>query len=103
MQLGTIYATDSKPDAKPAGPDLVRKVSSAVTIPVLAVGGVRAENAAEVIEAGASGASVISAIQSADDPQAAARQLVEAMSEAWKKRAAPPERRPKAAKATKAG
>jgi thiamine-phosphate pyrophosphorylase len=91
VQLGTIYATESKPDAKPAGPGLVRKVSRAVTIPVLAVGGVRPDNAAEVIEAGASGASVISAIQGADDPQAAARQLVEAMREAWKKRAALPE------------
>jgi len=101
VQLGTIYATESKPDAKPAGPGLVRKVSGAVTIPVLAVGGVRPDNAAEVIEAGASGASVISAIQGADDPQAAARQLVEAMSEAWKKRAALSEE--KAAKATKAG
>jgi len=88
VQLGTIYATESKPDAKPAGPDLVRKVSAAVAIPVLAVGGVRAENAAEVIEAGAFGASVISAIQGADDPQAATHQLVEAMREAWKKRAA---------------
>ena len=88
VQLGTIYATESKPDAKPAGPDLVRKVSGAVAIPVLAVGGVRAENAADVIEAGASGASVISAIEAAADPQAAARQLVEAMREARKKRAA---------------
>jgi len=88
VQLGTIYATESKPGAKPAGPDLVRQVSGAVATPVLAVGGVRAENAAEVIEAGAAGASVISAVQGAADPQAAARQLVEAMREAWKKRAA---------------
>jgi thiamine-phosphate pyrophosphorylase len=101
VQLGTIYATESKPDAKPAGPDLVRKVSAAVTIPVLAVGGVRPDNAAEVIEAGASGASVISAIETADDPQAAARQLVEAIREARKKRAALLEQ--EAAKATKPG
>jgi thiamine-phosphate pyrophosphorylase len=101
VQLGTIYATESKPDAKPAGPALVRKVSGAVTIPVLAVGGVRGENAAAVIEAGASGASVISAIQGADDPQAAARQLVEAMSEAWKTRTTLPEQ--EAAEATKDG
>jgi len=100
VQLGTIYATESKPDAKPAGPDLVRKVSAAVATPVLAVGGVQPDNAAEVIEAGASGASVISAIQGAADPQAAARQLVEAMSEAWKKRATLLEQ--EAAKATKA-
>jgi thiamine-phosphate pyrophosphorylase len=101
VQLGTIYATESKPDAKPAGPDLVRKVSGAVGIPVLAVGGVQPKNAAEVIEAGASGASVISAIQGAADPQAAARQLVEAMKEAWKTRAALLEQ--EAAKATKPG
>jgi len=100
VQLGAIYATESKPDAKPAGPDLLRKVSAAVAIPVLAVGGVRAENAAEVIAAGASGASVISAIQDADDPQAATHQLVEAMSEAWKKRATLLEK--EAARATKA-
>jgi thiamine-phosphate pyrophosphorylase len=101
VQLGTIYTTESKPDAKPAGVDLVRKVSAAVAIPVLAVGGVRAENAAKVIEAGAFGASVISAIEAAADPEAAARQLVETMSEAWKKRAAQPEQ--EAPKATKAG
>jgi thiamine-phosphate pyrophosphorylase len=88
VQIGTIYATESKPDAEPAGPDLVRKVSSALTIPVLAVGGVGAKNAGEVIEAGASGASVISAILGASEPEAATRQLVEAMSEAWQKRPA---------------
>jgi len=89
VQLGAIYATESKPEAKPAGPDLVREVAAAVSIPILAVGGIRAENAAEVIEAGASGASVISAILGAAEPEAAARQLVETMAEAWKKRAAP--------------
>jgi thiamine-phosphate pyrophosphorylase len=103
VQLGTIYATQSKPDAKPAGPDLVRKVSDALAIPVLAVGGVTAENAPEVIQAGASGASVISAIQDAAEPEAAARQLVEAMSEAWQKRVAPSDRdAAKAARTAKA-
>jgi thiamine-phosphate pyrophosphorylase len=100
VQLGTIYATQSKPDLKPSGPKLVREVSAAVAVPVLAVGGVSPENAAEVIEAGASGASVISAILGAEDPQVAAHQLVEAMAEAWKKRSEPPEQ--KAAEEAKA-
>ena len=100
VQLGTIYATTSKPDLKPAGPDLLREVSAALTIPILAVGGVRPENAAEVIEAGASGASVISAVLDAAEPQAAARQLVEVMAEAWGKRVAPSDQeKPRAAKA----
>jgi thiamine-phosphate diphosphorylase len=97
VQLGTIYATESKPGAEPAGPDLVRKVSEALSIPVLAVGGVQAGNAAEVIEAGAAGASVISAILGAAEPQAATGQLVGAMSEAWSKR--PPRSEKEAAKA----
>lgn len=91
VQIGTIYATQSKPELKPSGPKLVREVSAAVAVPVLAVGGVNPENAAEVIDAGALGASVISAVLGADDPQAAARQLVEAMAGAWKKRSEPPE------------
>ena len=104
VQLGTIYATESKPGAEPAGTDLLRKVSTALTIPVLAVGGVRDQNAAEVIEAGAAGASVISAILGATDPQAATSQLAEAMGEAWKTRAAPSgQEAPKPAKPAKSG
>lgn len=90
VQLGAIYATQSKPDLKPSGPKLVREVSATVAVPVLAVGGVTPENAAEVIDAGASGASVISAILDAEDRQAAAGRLVETMAEAWKKRSEPP-------------
>jgi thiamine-phosphate pyrophosphorylase len=100
VQIGTIYATQSKPDLKPSGSKLVREVAAAVAVPVLAVGGVSPENAAEVIDAGASGASVISAILGAEDHQAASRQLVEAMAEAWKKRSEPPEE--KASKEAKA-
>jgi len=101
VQLGAIYATKSKPDAKPKGTKLLQEVSAAVSIPVLAVGGIGLDNAPEVIKAGASGASVISAIMGAAEPGEAARQLVEIMAEAWKNRAAPPEE--ETAKEAKAG
>jgi thiamine-phosphate diphosphorylase len=88
VQLGTVFASLSKPDSAPVGVKLLREVADAVSIPVLAVGGVTPENAAEVIAAGAAGAAVISAICRAGDPKAAAKALVEAMTEAWNQRAA---------------
>ena len=88
VQLGTIFASPSKPDSPPVGPELLREVADAVSIPVLAVGGVTLENAAEAIAAGAAGAAVISAICGTHDPKAAAKALVEAMTEAWNQRRA---------------
>jgi thiamine-phosphate pyrophosphorylase len=88
VQIGTIFASPSKPDSPPVGPELLREVADAVSIPVLAVGGVTLENAAEAIAAGAAGAAVISAICGAHDPKAAAKALVEAMTEAWNQRRA---------------
>jgi len=86
VQFGTIFVSPSKPDSPPVGPELLREVADAVSVPVLAVGGVTPEKAAEVIAAGAGGAAVISAICGADDPKAAAKSLVEAMTEAWNQR-----------------
>jgi thiamine-phosphate pyrophosphorylase len=86
VHLGTIFVSPSKPDSPPVGPALLREVVDAVSVPVLAVGGVTPENAGEAIAAGASGVAVISAICGADDPKAAAKALVEAMTEAWRRR-----------------
>jgi thiamine-phosphate pyrophosphorylase len=86
VQFGPIFATPSKPDAKPVGIEALREVASAVAIPVLAVGGINKDNAAEVIEAGASGAAVISAICGAEGPKEATEALVKAMNDAWRQR-----------------
>jgi len=79
LGVGAIYGTDSKPDAETAddglGVDQLAKIVEAVTIPVIAIGGITAENAAGPIAAGASGVAVISAITAADDPTAATREL----------------------------
>jgi thiamine-phosphate pyrophosphorylase len=88
VQLGTIFVSPSKPDSPPVGPALLREAADAISIPVLAVGGVTPENAGEAIAAGASGVAVISAICGADDPKAVAKALVEAMIEAWSQRGA---------------
>ncbi len=75
VQVGTVFETASKPGRPAASLSLVRDVRDAVGIPIIAVGGINASNAAGVIAAGADGVAVIGAITDADDPRQAARDL----------------------------
>jgi thiamine-phosphate diphosphorylase len=77
VSVSPVFLTPTKPDAhSAAGLDGVRQVRrTAGEAPVLAIGGIDATNAASVIEAGADGVSVVSAIMSADDPSTAAATL----------------------------
>jgi thiamine-phosphate pyrophosphorylase len=75
---GDVYGTPTKADAGvPIGIAGLAEVVRAVSIPVVAIGGIQAENAAETVRAGAAGIAVVSAVIGAPDPEAAARQLVE--------------------------
>jgi thiamine-phosphate diphosphorylase len=70
---GPMWATPSKPDAgEPIGLDGLAEICSAVSIPVIAIGGVDATNAGDCIRAGAAGVAVIRAA-------ADARAVLEAM------------------------
>ncbi len=77
LVLGTIFPSQSHPGGATGGTELVRSVASEVSVPVIGIGGITAENAKEVIEADAAGVAVIGAIISADDPFEAARTLAE--------------------------
>ena len=79
LVLGTVFETASHPEGQVGGLDLVREVTGAVGIPVLGIGGITADNAAGVMEAGASGVAVITALTMAEDPQLAATDLAEAI------------------------
>ena len=64
---GPVWATPTKPDADPISLDGLRAISDAVRIPVIAIGGIDASNAAECIDAGAFGVAVVrAAAQMAD-------------------------------------
>lgn len=73
----TIWPTPTKREARAVGLDGLAAVVDATTLPVVGIGGVSAENAAEVLGAGASGIAVVSAVGAADDMEAATRDLVE--------------------------
>ena len=83
VEVGAVYETASKPGAAPAGVGLVRAVAEAVRVPVIAVGGISADNAGEVIAAGAEGIAVIGAIMDADDPKSAASRLRRTLDDAY--------------------
>lgn len=79
LVAGPVYGTGSHPAAEPAGSGFVRKLASSVTVPVIGIGGITAMNAADVMQAGASGVAVISAILGTDSPGGAAHELWEAI------------------------
>jgi thiamine-phosphate pyrophosphorylase len=83
VQAGPIFATQSHPNARPGGLALVRAVAEAVSVPVIAVGGIDASNAASVIEAGADGVAVIRAILGPSDTSEVARSLANAVRPAY--------------------
>lgn len=70
VMLGTIYPTASHPTARPVGPALVRAATTRVRVPVIAIGGITPDHAAEVVAAGAYGVAAISGVWNARDAAA---------------------------------
>jgi thiamine-phosphate pyrophosphorylase len=75
----TVFASGTKPEARPVGLHGVRVVVAATSLPVVGVGGVDASNAGDVIAAGAAGIAIVSAVASAADRVEATRELVRAV------------------------
>ncbi len=78
--VSPVFATPTKEDtAPPLGLEGVRRIREAVGIPIVGIGGISSANGREVIDAGAHGIAVVSAIVSADDPRLAAQALKRAV------------------------
>ena len=85
LGVSPIYATPTKTDAAPPlGLAGLRKIRTAVSLPLVGIGGLNQENSAEAIRSGADGVAVVSAIVAADDPRAAASALKQVITEARK-------------------
>ncbi|WP_224337489.1 thiamine phosphate synthase [Haloprofundus halobius] len=82
LGVGAVFSTSSK-DVSEAesniGVETVAAVADAVDVPVVAIGGITAENARAVVEAGADGVAVVSEIAGASDPESATRRLAAAV------------------------
>lgn len=63
-----IFETQCKPGAETKGIAFIKAIKEKVKIPVIALGGISLENGREVMEAGAQGLAVMSAIMAAKEP-----------------------------------
>ena len=79
VAIGPVYATDTKPTAKPATLDYVRWAAANVGIPWFAIGGISLQNLEHVMAAGAQRVCVVSAILKSDDVVGACRAFKERM------------------------
>ena len=73
--LGQIFPTGCKPGLPPRGVELLAQVCQASTLPVYAIGGVGPGNIAQIKQAGAAGACVMSGFMTAPDPARLVGQL----------------------------
>ena len=83
LGVGPIFATSTKPDAAPAmGLSGLAATRAGTALPIIAIGGIDATNAAAVIRAGADGIAAVSAICAAGDPSSAAVALARTIRDA---------------------
>ena len=67
IAIGPVYATGTKPTAKPVTLEYVRWAAANVTVPWFAIGGINSSNLDDVLAAGAQRICVVSAILNAED------------------------------------
>ena len=75
LGVGAVFHTDSKADAKEISFDTLKDICKAVSIPVIAIGGITEENVRELAGSGICGIAVISAIYAQRDIKKAAENL----------------------------
>ena len=74
--VSPVFATPTKTDTKgPWGLEGLRRIKSFSRHPLVAIGGINPSNVREVMDAGADGVAVVSAICASADPETAAREI----------------------------
>lgn len=75
VAFGAFYTSAVKPEAAVATQDLLRKARAELAVPIVAIGGISADNGVALVQAGADALAVISAVFDAADIQQAAKKL----------------------------
>jgi thiamine-phosphate pyrophosphorylase len=87
LAANMVFPTPTKTDMDThIGPVGVRALRQATSLPLVAIGGIKADNAAEVVAAGADGVAVVSAVMASRDVAASCRELLRAVEEGRKRR-----------------
>lgn len=75
LGVGSVFTTGTKLDAGHVSYDTLKEICSAVSIPVIAIGGITKENLGQLAGSGVCGVAVVSAIFAQDNIEEAARKL----------------------------
>ncbi len=79
LGVGAVFPTGTKEDADAVGVDGLRRICAEVNVPVVAIGGLKADNLSQLAGTGADGIAVVSAIVGQRNPRAAAQNLHRAL------------------------
>lgn len=79
VAFGSVFPSPTKPQAARADLDLLRKARARLTVPICAIGGIDARNAAAVAATGVDMLAVISGVFGEQDPENAAGEIVRVM------------------------
>ena len=83
LGVGPAYRTVTKTGLPaPLGPDVIGAVAGAVSVPIIAIGGVTTQHVPDLVAAGAHGVAVVTAISDAPDPAEATRTLLRSLARA---------------------
>lgn len=74
--VGAVFGTSTKKNARNLTVETLREISSAVSIPVVAIGGINAANVSQLAGSGVDGVAVVSAIFAAKEPGKATKELL---------------------------
>lgn len=75
LGVGAVFSSPTKPDAKGITHQMLKEICAAVSIPVVAIGGITKENMMELAGSGADGVALVSAVFAAEDIEAECREL----------------------------
>lgn len=75
LGVGAVFSTSTKLDADYVPPEVLREICSAVSIPVVAIGGISESNISELYGSGIDGVALVSAIFAADDIENTCKRL----------------------------
>lgn len=79
--LGPIFPTPTKPESPSVGTALIREVMQCVEIPIVCIGGMNPTTLRPVLWAGATCVAVVRAVCGAEDPERAARELKQTLTQ----------------------
>jgi len=79
IAVGSIFGSETKPQVETKGITLIESVKKICDRPIIAIGGITAQNAPQAIRAGASGVAVCQAIIASENPFDAARRIREVL------------------------